>query len=149
MKTHRKTQIAFLLLSTLVGLSGCGNSQSSDGTALSTATTYYLSNGYCYASNTGQVVANGYCGVTTATTTTTGYYILNGYCYSNATGQTVSNSYCGLSTTTTSTAATTQVCVGYYYYYSAYGIQVGYCNGSNCAGYTLYQYGTNQQVACQ
>lgn len=159
----KKTVISFFAM--FVGaLMGCSNDTSQ--TAATTTTTYYLSNGTCYAS-TGAAVASSYCGVTTtgtyywsnglcyssatgatvatnycSTTSSNGYYTINGYCYAYATGQIVNSTYCSTTSTTGST------CVGYYYYLGNGYPQAVYCNGTNCRGYTMYTQ-AGQAVSCQ
>lgn len=166
MEDEMKNLTMFILMVVAGSMFGCSNDTSQ--TAATTATTtYYLSNGTCYAS-TGGTVASTYCGVTAATTTyywsnglcyssttgttvattycsstsSTGYYSVNGYCYAYATGQIVNSTYCSTTSTTGST------CVGYYYYLGNGYPQLVYCSGTNCRGYTMYTQ-AGQAVSCQ
>lgn len=165
METKNKSfKLAFLSLLAVLHF-GCSNGSSDSGTTSTTATSYYMNNGscysntgqqvaisscnagyysangYCYSSSTGQIVDGSYC------SSSTGYYMSNGYCYSSYNGQIVNSTYCG--STGTGTGIVAQTCVGYYVWVTASGSQVGYCNGTNCRGYTLYPYGSQQAVYCQ
>lgn len=162
MKTLIKIAQLLFALPLLIALSACGKSSTA---ATTTTTGYYLSNGVCYAANSATAVATTYC------SSTTGYYLSNGYCYSSTTGTIVATTYCSSTTgytlsngvcysTSTGTAVataycsgtsttTSQACYGMYYYSNGYATQIVQCNGTNCRGYTLYDYNTKQPVYCQ
>lgn len=156
----RATLFCFLALSSIV-MTACGKS---DNNSVNTAppASYYLSGSNCINSQNGQVVPYNMC------TNNGSYYQSNGACYTQGSNQVVDMSYCNnlnnnninnnctqtMQYPSTGTCGTMpvgggQVCMGYYYQMTAYGPQYGYCNGYNCRGYTLYQYGTNQVVTCQ
>ncbi|MEK6554630.1 MAG: hypothetical protein AABZ31_05285 [Bdellovibrionota bacterium] len=124
-----------LVLAAATALAACSKEKSSS-TASGVTSGYYLSNGYCYSSTTGQIVTTTYC---SSATTTTGYYLSGGYCYSS-TGQVVATSYCTTTTTTTGTTGgvTYAQCLGTYYYWSGYGYQPVYCTSTLCRGYMMY-----------
>lgn len=154
----RTTLYCFLALSSLV-MTACGKSDNNSTNHVAPTSSYYLSGNNCINSQNGQVVPYNYC------TNSGGYYQSNGACYTQGTNQVVDMSYCNNLNNTSNCHQTMQYpstgscailqpggaqqCIGYYYQMTAYGPQYGYCNGYNCRGYTLYQYGTNQVVTCQ
>lgn len=170
MKTLIRLSQLLFALPLSIALSACGKSSTSSTT---TSSGYYLSNGYCYASSTGTIVATSYCSSTsgyylsngycysstgsivataycTSTTSTTGYTYSNGYCYSTATGTVVATAYCtGTTTGTTTGTISTGTCYGQYYYTNGYMTQIVQCYGANCRGYTLYEYNTRMPIYCQ
>jgi hypothetical protein len=137
---YKRTLHTLITVAALFLAVGCSKDKKTNVSSSTASGTYYYDNSdsLCYSNSTGLSVSTSNCNKDGS------YYLSNGTCHKYDGDDSVGMTYCGSNATNTSTHG---ACYGqYYYFYQGQRID-GTCNGSNCAGYRLYN-SSGRQVDC-